>query len=54
MSTELTRLSSLAVHMDGSPFANALVRLGTTPAQLTWQSGLDALSNDCLAAENCH
>ena len=35
---------SLAVHMDGARFANALVRLNTTPAQMTWQSGIDVLS----------
>jgi threonine aldolase len=34
----------LAVHMDGARFANALVRLNATPAQMTWQSGVDALS----------
>ena len=47
---EIARLSdiaharSLAVHMDGARFANALVRLNTTPAQMTWQSGIDVLS----------
>jgi threonine aldolase len=35
---------SLAVHMDGARFANALVRLNATPAQITWQSGVDVLS----------
>src|SRR6476619_5571055 len=35
---------SLAVHMDGARFANALVRLDATPAQITWQSGVDVLS----------
>jgi threonine aldolase len=35
---------SLAVHMDGARFANALVRLNTTPAQMTWQSGIDIVS----------
>ena len=35
---------SLAVHMDGARFANAVVRLGMTPAQITWQSGVDVLS----------
>jgi threonine aldolase len=35
---------SLAVHMDGARFANALVKLGITPAQITWQSGVDVLS----------
>jgi threonine aldolase len=35
---------ALAVHMDGARFANALVRLNATPAQMTWQAGIDALS----------
>jgi threonine aldolase len=35
---------SLAVHMDGARFANALVRLNATPAQITWQSGVDVMS----------
>jgi len=44
------------VHMDGARFANALVRLNTTPAQMTWQSGIDVLSfgatkGGALAAE---
>ncbi len=34
----------LAVHMDGARFANALVRLNATPAQMTWQAGIDVLS----------
>jgi threonine aldolase len=47
---------ALAVHMDGARFANALVRLNATPAQLTWQSGIDVLSfgatkGGALAAE---
>jgi threonine aldolase len=46
----------LAVHMDGARFANALVALGCTPADMTWRSGVDILSfgatkNGCLAAE---
>jgi threonine aldolase len=35
---------ALAVHMDGARFANALVRLEVTPAQMTWRSGIDVLS----------
>jgi threonine aldolase len=35
---------SLAVHMDGARFANALVRLNASPAQMTWRSGVDVLS----------
>ncbi len=46
----------LAVHMDGARFANALVRLNASPAQMTWRSGVDVLSfgatkGGALAAE---
>lgn len=41
---EVAHGHSLAVHMDGARFANAIVRLGATPAQMTWQSGVDVLS----------
>jgi len=46
----------LNVHMDGARFANALVALNTSPAEMTWKSGIDVLSlggtkNGCLAAE---
>lgn len=34
----------MRVHMDGARFANALVRLGCTPAELTWKAGVDVLS----------
>ena len=33
----------LAVHMDGARFANALVSLGCTPAEMTWKAGIDAV-----------
>jgi threonine aldolase len=42
--SEIAHERSLAVHMDGARFANALVRLGATPARITWQSGIDVLS----------
>jgi len=47
---------NLKMHMDGARFANALVSLGATPAEMTWQSGIDVLSfgatkNGCIAAE---
>jgi threonine aldolase len=32
------------LHMDGARFANALVTLGCTPAEMTWRAGVDALS----------
>ena len=34
----------LKVHMDGARFANALAHLGCTPAQASWQAGVDVLS----------
>ena len=40
----------LFVHMDGARFANALVALGCTPAQMSWQVGVDVL---CLGATKC-
>jgi threonine aldolase len=48
--------SSIPLHMDGSRFANALVSLGCTPAEMTWKAGVHALSfgatkNGVLAAE---
>ena len=46
----------LRVHMDGARFANALVSLDVSPAEMTWKSGIDVLTlggtkNGCLAAE---
>lgn len=46
----------LNVHMDGARFANALVSLDVSPAEMTWKAGVDVLSlggtkNGCLAAE---
>jgi threonine aldolase len=54
--SDIAHARSMAVHMDGARFANALVRLNTTPAQMTWQSGIDVLSfgatkGGALAAE---
>ena len=47
---------SMTVHMDGARFANALVNLDKSPAEMTWKSGVDVLSfggtkNGCFAAE---
>ena len=46
----------MSVHMDGARFANALVSLDVSPAEMTWKSGVDVLTlggtkNGCLAAE---
>ena len=53
---EITHKHNLNLHMDGARFANALVSLDVTPAEMTWKSGVDVLSfgatkNGCLAAE---
>ena len=50
------REHGLAFHMDGARFANALVRLNCTPAEMTWKHGVDILTfgatkNGCFAAE---
>ena len=37
---------NLRLHMDGARFANALVSLGCTPAEMTWKAGVDAVSTD--------
>ncbi len=39
----LARDTGLGVHMDGARFANALVHLGCTPAEITWRAGVDML-----------
>ena len=54
--TEIARKHKLNIHMDGARFANALVSLDCSPAEMTWKSGIDVLSfgatkNGCLAAE---
>jgi Threonine aldolase len=54
--SEVAHKHDLNIHMDGARFANALVSLNCTPAEMTWKSGIDVLSfgatkNGCLAAE---
>ena len=55
-SREAAHAAGLAVHMDGARFANALVALGCTAAEMSWRAGIDALSfgatkNGALACE---
>ena len=45
--TSLAKAHDLQVHMDGARFANAVVRLGCAPADITWRAGVDVL---CLGA----
>lgn len=53
---EIAHTAGVKVHMDGARFANALVTMGCTPAQMTWNAGIDVLSfgatkNGTLACE---
>ena len=52
----IAREHGLPLHMDGARFANALVALDTTAAEMTWKRGVDLLSfgatkNGCWCAE---
>ena len=54
--SEVAHKRKLKMHMDGARFANALVSLDVSPAEMTWKSGIDILSfgatkNGCIAAE---
>lgn len=42
--SEIAKTNNLTLHMDGARFANALVHLGVTPAEMTWKAGIDILS----------
>jgi threonine aldolase len=52
----IARAAGVRFHMDGARFANALVTLKCTPAEMTWRSGVDILSfgatkNGAMAAD---
>lgn len=52
----VAKAHGLPLHMDGARFANALVSLNTTPAEMTWKRGVDIVSfggtkNGCWCAE---
>ncbi|WP_454672936.1 threonine aldolase family protein [Achromobacter pestifer] len=52
----ICRDAGLPLHMDGARFANALVSLDCTPAEMTWKAGVEILSfgatkNGVLGAE---
>ena len=40
---ELARVRSLALHMDGARFANAVASLNCAPKAITWMAGVDVL-----------
>ena len=52
----IAHANSLIVHMDGARFANAIAYLGCSPAEITWNAGVDVMSfgatkNGALSAE---
>ncbi|MDR4307105.1 low specificity L-threonine aldolase [Chelatococcus sambhunathii] len=54
--SEIARGRRIRVHMDGARFANAVASTHASPADLTWRSGVEALSfgftkNGAMAAE---
>jgi len=54
--TAVAKEYDLPVHLDGARFANALVGLGCTPAEMTWKAGVDVVSfggtkNGCMGVE---
>ncbi|MFN3364113.1 MAG: threonine aldolase family protein [Allorhizobium sp.] len=53
---DIAKAEGLPLHMDGARFANALVALDASPAEMTWKQGVDILSfggtkNGCWCAE---
>lgn len=56
--TAVAQEFGLRTHLDGARFANALVSLDCSPAEMTWQSGIDAVSfggtkNGAVGVEAC-
>jgi len=41
---EVARAHGMGMHMDGARFANALVSVSASPAELTWKAGIDVMS----------
>jgi threonine aldolase len=41
---DIAHARGMAVHMDGARFANAVVSQNVSPAELSWQAGVDVLS----------
>ncbi|MEM6577868.1 MAG: beta-eliminating lyase-related protein [Pseudomonadota bacterium] len=53
---DVARAHGLPVHLDGARFSNAVAALNCTPAQMSYELGIDAVSfgatkNGCLAVE---
>ena len=54
--SKIAHSNKMSTHMDGARFANALVALNVSPAEMSWKSGVDVLTlggtkNGCFAAE---
>lgn len=54
--SSICKTHNLPLHMDGARFANALVSLDVSPAEMTWRQGVDIVSfggtkNGCWCAE---
>ncbi len=54
--SQVAKRHGLYLHMDGARFANALVDLDCSPAEMTWKNGVDLVSfggtkNGCWCAE---
>ena len=54
--TEVAKSFGLPVHLDGARFANALVTLDCTAAEMSWKAGVDVVSfggtkNGCMGVE---
>lgn len=48
--TQTAQQHDVRIHMDGARFANAVAAIGCSPAELSWQAGVDVL---CLGATKC-
>ncbi len=56
--TSVAKSYGLQTHLDGARFANAMVALGCSPAEMTWKAGIDAVSfggtkNGLMGVEAC-
>ncbi len=54
--TDLAKSYNLPCHLDGARFANAMMTLGCSPAEMSWKAGFDAVSfggtkNGCVGVE---
>jgi threonine aldolase len=53
---DVAKAHDLPVHLDGARFANAMVALGCTAAEMSWKAGVDVVSfggtkNGCMGVE---